>query len=313
MANCLVLGGDGFIGSYLAEALAEKGHKVRAFDRFKEGMANNLKVDNPKIEIRPGNFLNRADLDEALDGMDYVFHMVSTTNPASSANDPMLDIDTNLRVSVELFQLCVEHKVKRLIFPSSGGAVYGQDLSRPIKETDQTEPVSPYGIGKLAIEGYLRYFKHLHGLDYLALRVSNPYGVRQNIAGSQGVIPIFLNLIQHGQPLKVFGDGSMVRDYIYITDLVDMLVEIFDKPAKHQTYNLGAGSGQTIRELISVMKEVTGLKVEVENAPSRPTDVQQVVLDTSRYLEEFGKPKLIGIKEGIQRTWKYVEERGKES
>src|SRR4051794_25851995 len=129
MANCLVLGADGFVGSHVAEALAEAGHQVRAVDRLRSSRPLNLPADHPNIELRPADFLNRHDLDTALEDMQYVFHFVSTTNPAASAKDPLIDVDTNIRMSVVLMQLCVQHNVRRLIFPSTGGAIYGQDLS----------------------------------------------------------------------------------------------------------------------------------------------------------------------------------------
>ena len=311
MARCLVLGADGFIGSHVAEALAKAGHLVRAFDRFKSPVPLNLPTDNPEIQLCPGDFLNRHDLDVALEDTQYVFHFVSTTNPAASAKDPLIDVDTNIRMSVVLMQLCVEHNVKRLVFPSTGGAIYGQDLSRPLRETDLTEPVSPYGIGKLAIEGYLRYFRQSHGLDSLVFRASNAYGERQNVVGSQGAIPIFLNLIAQGLPIKVFGDGTMVRDYVYISDLAAMVVEAFDGTHQFDTYNLGSGVGVSLNELIDSLRQVTSRDVKVDYLPARRTDVQHVVLDTARYANEFGKPQMMSLAQGLEETWRYVVKRAK--
>jgi UDP-glucose 4-epimerase len=291
--------------------LSRAGHQVRAFDRLKALAPMNLPADNPNIQLFPGDFLNRHDLDVALDDMQYVFHFVSTTNPAASAKDPLIDVDTNIRMSVVLMQLCVEHNVKRLIFPSTGGAIYGQDLPRPLRETDLTEPMSPYGIGKLAIEGYLRYFRQAHGLDSLVFRVANAYGERQNVVGSQGAIPIFLNLIEQGLPIKVFGDGTMVRDYVYISDLAQMMVGAFDKPHQYDTYNLGSGEGVAVNELIDSLKWVTGRDVKVAYLPARPVDVQHVVLDTARYAKEFGKPQLMSLAQGLEETWHYVAKRAK--
>ena len=312
MSNCLVLGADGFIGSHLVDVLAAAGHQVRAVDRFKGGAGVNLTQERPNVQLVTGDFLNREDLDAALENIDYVFHFVSTTTPATSAKDPMIDIDTNVRGSVQLMQLCVEHNVKRIIFPSSGGAIYGQDFPRPINEGDATEPVSPYAIGKLTIEGYLRYFQETHNLDHLALRISNPYGVRQNLVGNQGVIPIFLNLIRQGLPLNVFGDGGMIRDYLYITDLIEMIVGIFDKPTKYRTYNLGTGKGLALKDMIEYMKQITGNKVVVNYFPSRPTDVEHVLLDIKRYRKEFGDPELLAIHDGIKKTWDYVLSKAEE-
>ncbi len=313
MSKCLVLGATGFIGAHLVDELLQAGHEVRAFDRTKREGAQTSIEERPNLTIFRGDFLNRNDLDAALEGIEYVFHFISTTTPATSAKSPLLDIDTNLKMSVELMGLCVKHKVKRLIFPSTGGAIYGQSLSRPITEQDLTEPVSPYAIGKLAIEGYLRYFRQTHDLDYLTLRVSNPYGIGQNLTGNQGVIPIFLNLIQQNRPIIVFGDGNGMRDYIYITDLVGMIMKVFNKPTKYQTYNLGAGTGLTLGRMIGYMEEITGKKAEVRYQPKRPTDIESVVLDINRYREEFGEPDLTSLKDGIAKTWDYVLSKAEES
>lgn len=309
MAKCLVLGADGFIGYHLTMGLLAAGHEVRAFDRMRNGRPFNLPEEQPRMELFPGDFLNTNDLNQALEGMEYVFHLVSTTNPAVSAKDPLLDIRTNLRMSVELMQLCVQHHVKRFIFPSTGGAIYGQNVDHSLKETELTEPVSPYAIGKLAIEGYLRFFKHAHNLDYLAFRISNPFGVRQNVVGSQGVIPIFMNLLNRNQPLTVFGDGSMVRDYIYVTDNTDGLIRAFDQPAQHSIYNLGSGAGLSVARLVTLLEEVTGKKAQVNHLPSRPADIHRVVLDVSRFEKEFGTLAKTPMEKALAATWEFVRQK----
>jgi len=176
MAKCLVLGANGFIGSHLVDSLARAGHSVRAFDRFS---SEPLFQENAKIDIFRGDFLNMHDLSEALKGVAYVFHFISTTTPVTAENDPLIDIETNIRMSIELFRACVEAKVKRVIFASTGGAIYGEAHDKPHAEEDIPKPVSPYAIGKLTIEHYLRYFKVKHDLDSIILRISNPYGERQ--------------------------------------------------------------------------------------------------------------------------------------
>ena len=309
MAKTLVLGADGFIGYHLTMGLLEAGHSVRAFSRMRDGKATNLPQERANLELFPGDFFNREDLDRALDGVDYVFHFVSTTNPAISAKDPLLDIRTNMRMSVELFQLCASHKVKRVIFPSTGGAIYGRDAERAFTEEDLTEPISPYAIGKLAIEGYQRFFKQVHDLDYLTLRISNPFGERQNVVGSQGVIPIFMNLIKQGLPLNVFGDGSTVRDYISVGDLTKAIVRSFDQPAKHRLYNLGSGTSLSINELIAVLENTMGKKAQINYHPARPADTRRVVLDVSRFESEFGKVASTPFEEAVRATWKFVEQR----
>src|SRR5438270_6907987 len=189
MSKCLVLGANGFIGSHLVDSLVKQGYTIRAFDRFGDRPTNFLSSDN--VETYTGDFLNRADLADALKDTDFVFHLVSTTTPATAENDPLVDIDTNVHNTIQLLEECVEAKIKRIFFASTGGAVYGDiDTSEPIDECTNPQPVSPYAIGKLTIEHYLRYFNRKFGLQTLTFRISNPYGERHSPINRQGVIPI---------------------------------------------------------------------------------------------------------------------------
>lgn len=309
MANCLVLGANGFIGSHLVDTLSKKGHFVRCFDRYK---SDNYRFTEPlkgNVEVYSGDFLNRSSLYEALDDIDYVFHFISTTNPLVSDSDPFIDIETNIKMSVELFSLCAERNVKRVIFASTGGAIYGNvDTNKPLSEETLPHPLSPYAIGKLTIENYLNYFARKHNLSGTTVRISNPYGPRQNILSGQGVIPIFLNKVRLGEPITVYGDGGMVRDYIYIDDLVEMIVSVMGSQPEFPVYNLGSGSGHSVNELVSTIERVTGKKVQRDYRPAPATYVDRVVLDNSRYTKEFKiKPKT-SFEQGIKRMWAYVQD-----
>jgi UDP-glucose 4-epimerase len=304
MAKCLVVGANGFIGSHLVDKLVQKGEEVRAFDRFGEKPINFLPNEN--IEKVSGNFLNRADLGNALEGVDYVFHLVSTTTPATAENDPLIDIETNVRMSVEFLEECVSHKVKKVIFTSTGGAIYGDvGTDAPINEDTNPQPVSPYAIGKLTIEHYLRYFSRKYGFSTLTFRISNPYGERHSPINRQGVIPIFLHHIANNEPITLLGDGSMVRDYLYVDDLASLIASSF-KEAKMPLYNLGSGSGVSLNELIETIEYVTQREIQIENSPKPPTFVQKVVLDISRFKNEFGIASETSLEEGIRKTWEYV-------
>jgi UDP-glucose 4-epimerase len=303
MAKCLVVGANGFIGSHLVDKLVQKGEDVRAFDRFGEKPVNFLPNDH--IEQVAGNFLNRADLNSALEGIDYVFHLVSTTTPATAENDPLIDIETNIRMSVEFLEECAEHNVKKVIFASSS-SVYGDiDSNEPISETVAPEPVSPYTIGKLTIEHYLRYFKRKHNLNSVSYRISNPYGERHSPINRQGVIPIFLHRIANNEPITLLGDGSMVRDYLYVEDLAGLIAASFED-AKMPLYNLGSGQGVSLNELIETIKNVTQREIQIEQSPKPPTFVQKVVLDISRFKNEFGIAPKTSLEDGIRKTWEYV-------
>lgn len=308
MAHCLVLGGNGFIGSHLVDGLVARGHKVRAFDRF-GGNKPRFK-SGQQVEQYGGDFLNMADLAEALDGIEYVFHFISTTTPASAENDPLIDVETNIHASIELFQLCVEKGVKRIIFASTGGAIYGQSSTIPCSEDNMPLPVSPYAIGKLTIEHYLRYFKVKHGLDSVVLRISNPYGERQPLHRKQGVIPIFLENIAAGRPITVLGDGSMVRDYIYVRDVTEMIADMFAKPAQYDVYNIGSGDGVSVSQLVEAVQQASGKQAEVQHAPVPSTFVSKVVLDTRRFSEEFSLRPQTDLATGLKATYDYIQKEG---
>jgi UDP-glucose 4-epimerase len=316
MSRIVVLGANGFIGKHLVRRLAsDPANSICAFDRFPEYAAGKADAfhDLENVEITQGNFLNKADLSEALSGADYVFHMISTTNPAVSASDPYIDIDTNVRGSIMLFELCVQYGVKRVIFPSSGGTVYGDTTIESINEDVTPQPISPYGIGKLTIEHYLRYFERVHGLDYIVFRIANPYGPGQNVHGRQGVIPIFLNAVIENKPITIYGDGSMVRDYVYIGDLVEMINGIYDKPHRYNTYNIGSANGVSVNEIVSSIELSIGRKVHTESRPTPPTYVSRSILNMRRLGEEFGLRAEMTIQDGVARTWESLQRHNRSS
>jgi UDP-glucose 4-epimerase len=305
--NILVLGADGFIGSNLTRVLLkEKKYQIRAFDLFKDGQSRNLGDIRNKIEIFPGNFLNKDDLRKALRGIDYVFHFISLTTPGSSMNDPLIDVETNVKGTIVLLDECIVAKVKRVIFSSSGGAIYGNQGKKKYNEADPVNPISPYAISKLAIEKYLEYYKIHRGLDYLVLRYSNPYGPGQNIIGSQGIIPIFLNLIKEGSPVNIFGNGENFRDYIFIDDAVAITSKIFSKELKFSVYNIGCGSGTSINDVVRIMQRVTKKEVLKNHLSVRDIDVKSVALDIERVTKEAGDMNFTSFEKGIKKTWEWI-------
>lgn len=303
MARCLVIGGNGFLGSELVDALAAAGHEVAAFDRFS--------IDSPLwiadgVERIAGDFLDVGDLRAAVEGRDLVFHFLSTTTPVTAERDPTLDVRTNVAQGVELFSLAADAGVRHLYFASTGGAMYGDSAGGSFAETEVPSPVSPYAIGKLALEGYLRYFRRTHGLASTVFRISNPYGPRQHPGKQQGVIPIFLHRIAAGLPITVFGDGEAVRDYIYAPDAVAMIAATVDRPLAHDIYNIGSGTGVSIADVVDLARDITGHDIAVERVLQPPTFVDRVVLDIARYRAELGEPDLLPLREGMARTWAQI-------
>ncbi|WP_375387220.1 NAD-dependent epimerase/dehydratase family protein [uncultured Amnibacterium sp.] len=299
MARILVVGANGFIGSHLVDALAAAGHEVTAFDRYR---SERPAFDVGGARVLAGDFLSRADLEQAVAGQDVVFHFLSTTTPATAEGDPTFDLRTNVAQSVELLQLCVAASVQHFYFASTGGAVYGDQGKAQYVEDDRALPVSPYAIGKLTIENYLSYFRATHGLQATVLRISNPYGGRQKTNRVQGLIPIALRRVAAGEPVIRLGDGSMVRDYLYVGDLVEMITRMVGRVHAHTTYNLGSGTGHTVNEVLDTVRRVTGVDFDVVDRPKPATFVDEVVLGIGRYTGEFGAFAFTGLEEGVRRA-----------
>lgn len=305
MANCLVLGGNGFLGSHIAEALAKKNNNVRVFGRFTNGMKN-LDSFSEKIEIFKGDFFHESDLKNAMKDMDIVFHYISTTNPVTSLNNPQYDLETNVIGSVRMLQIASDYGVKKIVFPSSGGTIYGEPKTVPIAEDAPTNPGNPYAISKLTIEKYLNYFFQYHGMDFLILRYSNPYGERQSPYGNQGIIPIFLNKIRRGEPPTIFGDGSSIRDYIYIQDAVNATLLLSEKNSEDKIFNVGSGRGVTVNDLVSVISEVTGHQLDPIFVNDTGIYIKKIILDISKIKKTTGWSPETDLSEGIRKTWEWI-------
>jgi UDP-glucose 4-epimerase len=300
VADALVIGGNGFIGSHLVDALASAGHRVAAFDRF-SGSTPTYTASG--VEMIRGDFLSGADVQKALVGREWVFHMLSTSTPASAEGDPTFDLRTNVAQTVELLELCVAAGVGHVYFASTGGAIYGDQGHEVYAETDPTLPVSPYGIGKLTIERYLAYFSLTHGLTSTALRISNPYGPRQRAFRRQGLIPIALRNIAEGRPVVRYGDGAMVRDYLYVEDAVRMILAVAEGAPRFPVYNLGSGRGSSVAEVLDSIRRVTEVDFEVTEVPTPATFIHTVVLDTGLFDREFGSLPRLELDDGIRLTY----------
>lgn len=300
--NILVLGGNGFIGSHVVDTLLRKGHFVRVFDKSQEHYRKAL----PGVDYHLGEFGNRGLLSEALKGIDVVIHLISTTLPKTSNDDPVFDVQSNVIETLFLLEQCVEHHIKKIIFTSSGGTVYGIPQSVPVGENDRTDPICSYGIGKLAIEKYLYLFKQLHHLDYVIIRPSNPFGSRQNPFGIQGAVPVFLGKIFRKEPIQIWGDGNIVRDFIYIEDLTEAIYRAIIADTNSAVFNIGSGKGHSINKLLAIMRDVTSDNFHVTYTTSRTYDVPEIYLDISRAKTELNWEPATSIEDGIRHTWDFV-------
>lgn len=298
--NIVIVGGGGFIGSHLANYFLLNGYSVVVFDRF---FSKEKFVDFPagRISFFSGDMNCDNSLSEVIrKGVDVVLHLASSTTPKSSNDDMLSDVKINLMGAMQLIKRCLDVGVGRFIFASSGGTVYGNPLYLPVDELHPNNPICSYGIVKLAVEKYLGLFHDLYGLSYCALRFSNPYGPGQNPHSGQGVVAAFINKAMSGAPIQVWGDGSVVRDFIYIDDLVDSVGKTIVSDVCG-VYNLGSGVGCSINQIISYVSESLNVQPFVEYLPSRNVDVKEIVLDISKGVCDFGFCTKYSMSEGVKR------------
>lgn len=306
--KCVVLGGGGFIGSHVVDALVEQGHSVRVFERQNVNTRNIAHVLG-RIELMHGDFLNEEDLCLALAEMDIVVHLVSTTLPKSSNDNVVYDIETNVIGTIRLLNLAKQIGIRKIIFASSGGTVYGVPQFQPITETHPMSPICSHGIAKLTIEKYLYLYHHLYGLDYTVLRFGNPYGSRQDPMSGQGAVTAFLWQILKEEPISIWGDGAVARDYFYISDLVSAVLAAIERDTPSKIYNIASGVSYNLNELVSIMQTVTGRTPVIQYSPARKLDVPINVLDISRARKELLWLPQVSLEEGLGRTWEWLKSR----
>lgn len=296
-----VLGGQGFVGLSLVKKLIDEGNEVIIYGRQKKNASSILKCKYINDE-----FENIANYTEVFNDIDVVYHLISTMKPKESNENIEYDIKSNVVTTVKLLDILVEKQVKKIIFPSSGGTVYGEAQFFPINETHETNPISSYGITKLMIEKYLNLYNHLHGLDYNVLRISNPYGPYQNIYSNQGIIGVFMKNILESSHIEVWGDGETVRDYIYIDDLVNALYLAGKTTTKQKVLNIGSCNGVSINNLIEIIRNSINKDFSVSYKSHRVFDVNKNILDNSRAKEELGWNCYSSLEEGIKKTWDWI-------
>lgn len=307
MAKILVTGGAGFIGSHLVDRLLAENHDVRSFDRVRP------EHSHQRLESHVGSFEDSSAVCTALSGMDVCYHLISTTVPASSNADPDFDITSNLLGTLRFLQHAVNAGVSKVIFISSGGTVYGEPRKTPIPETHPTEPICSYGIVKLAIEKYLEIFRRMHGLEYVILRVSNPYGERQRMASNQGAVAVFLGKAWRGETIEIWGDGSVIRDYVHIEDVTAALTAALDYDGTHRLFNIGAGCGLDLNRLLDLIERALGAKTTRRYLPSRAFDVPENVLDIRLAAAELGWKPSISHEKGLERMSEWLKRTSRES
>lgn len=299
--KCVIFGGGGFIGSTIADRLLQDGHQLRIFERPRVEPYR-VFSSQEHVEWITGDMLSAHDVSEAINGMDAVYHLVSFTLPKNSNDDILYDVQTNLTATLHLLNAMKTHQVGRVIFISSGGTVYGIPEYLPVDEKHPTNPLVSYGIVKLTIEKYLLMFQKLHGIRSIILRVSNPYGPRQRIETAQGAATIFLYRALHGLPIEIWGDGSVVRDYIYISDVADAFARALSYDGPVSVFNISAGSGINLNQLLDYIESTIGKPANRHYLTARPFDVPVNILSNALAQQQLGWQPQIGFREGLSKT-----------
>jgi len=299
----LIIGGNGFIGSHLVDVLLCAGHKVRVFDRSPELFRPPL----PEVEYRLHHFDDSAAMAEAMEGVDVVFHLLSTSVPSTSNLDPVADIQSKLVGTVKLLQLMQQKSITKIVYLSSGGTVYGIPEVLPIPERHPLQPICSYGVVKVAIENYLLMFQRLYGFRPVILRPSNPYGERQGHGGVQGVVGTFLRKAKADEPIEIWGDGAVVRDFIHVSDLAELCLKVVEQDTCG-IFNAGSGEGHSILEILGAVERVTGKKLVPVFKPARNYDVPRVMLDVTQAIKVFAWQPHVDLDEGVARTWRWMTE-----
>ena len=304
----LLLGAAGFIGTNLTIELAKKTEdEITLVDRSKAFFKPIVSMNLKNVHILEADLTVDMDFDSILKDQEVVYHLVSTTVPTTSNQHISQELVSNVIFSANLFEACIRCDVKKVVFVSSGGTVYGKEVDCPLKEKTATNPISSYGVQKIAIEKLLYLYRYMYGLDYRIIRLANPYGPYQRPNGVLGAVTTFTYKALKGDEITVYGDGSVVRDFIYIDDAIRAIMKIVNGENKHRTFNLGCGYGTSIKQVLETIEEALGIKLNVSYLEGRKVDVPVNYLDISRYEKYYGALNPISLEDGIRKTADFMK------
>lgn len=299
----LVTGGAGFIGSHLVGGLLEDGWRVRVLDDFSSGSPANLSAVGDPLEIVEGDVRDAEAVAKVAAGVEVIFHQAAIASVPRSIQEPIYTDEVNLGGTLRVLEAARACGVRRVVFASSS-AVYGNAGTPPLKESDATEPLSPYAVQKLAAEHYLRLYADLHPVETVALRYFNVYGERQDPESDYAaVVPLFVAAARAGKSLHIHGDGEQTRDFIYVQDVARANRLAADAPGvSGRCFNVASGRGTAVKELASVIAEAVGGSLSVVSEPARPGDVRQSQADVEAARTDLDFEPRVGLEAGIRRT-----------
>jgi UDP-glucose 4-epimerase len=304
--RALVTGGAGFIGSHVADALIDAGHTVTVVDDLSRGRREQVNPAATFVELDVTSRELAAAIADARP--DVIFHEAAQIDVRESVRDPLHDADVNVVGTVNVLRAAVDAGTRRVVFASSGGAIYGDTEIIPTPEDQPCRPESPYGTAKLCAEAYGGTFSRQAGLEFVALRYANVYGPRQDPHGEAGVVAIFATRLVHGEPVVINGDGTQTRDYVHVHDVVRANLAAVDGPAG--IYNIGTGIETDVNTLYQMLAEATGVTTAAEHGPAKPGEQRRSCLDTSGTRERLAWSAAIGFLDGMRTTVEYFRNAG---
>lgn len=295
----LVTGGAGFIGSHVVDAYLTAGHRVVVVDDLSSGRRENIHSDAEfhQMDIRSKDVWKLFERQQ----IEVLNHHAAQMDVRKSVADPSFDASVNILGGLNLFEACRQHGVRKIIFASTGGAIYGEQDSFPADEQHPTRPLSPYGISKLATERYLYYYRQVHGIDYVVLRYANVYGPRQNPHGEAGVVAIFSSrMIQHQRPV-INGDGLQTRDYTFVSDVAQANLLALGY-AGSEIFNVGTGAETDVNTVCGILSKHLDANVQPEHGPAKAGEQRRSVISSERLFRTFGWRPGVDIETGLKKT-----------
>ena len=301
----LVTGGAGFIGSNIVDELIEKKHKVVIVDNLATG---NIKNVNKKAKFYKVSVCDKKKIDEIFkkEKIDIVIHHAAQLDVRKSVENPCFDADVNIKGALNILEACKNTKVKKIIFASSGGTIYGECGSKAPDEKSFANPLSPYGVAKLSVEHYIKAYSALYGLKYTILRYANVYGPRQDVNGEAGVVAIFIGKMTANKEVFVFGNGKQLRDYVYVKDVVSANIKSLTK-GNNEVINIGTQKTFSVNQLVKELSVITNYKNKPVFKPKRNGELFKSFLNISKAKKVLGWEPKVSIKEGLKNTVEYFK------
>ncbi|PJA26542.1 MAG: UDP-glucose 4-epimerase [candidate division Zixibacteria bacterium CG_4_9_14_3_um_filter_46_8] len=304
MADIIITGGAGFIGSNLADKLLTRGFSVAVVDDLSSGFKENLpaSVRLHRVDIRSA-VMNRI---FEIESPKYIFHLAAQLNVRRSVADPIFDADVNVMGTINLLQAAKIADVEKIIFTSTGGAIYGEQEYFPADENHPTNPDSPYGITKLTCEKYIQFYYKTHGLKYCIFRLANVFGPRQSAIGEAGVVAGFYHKFLSGEEAFINGDGGQTRDFVFVGDVVEALVKALDYP-QCNIFNIGTSKEATVLDLFRMMRDIAGSRQQEKFAPAKAGEQRRSVITHDRVTKELGWEPQVDLRAGLKKTFEFFK------